>query len=95
MANMRADRVILGCTHFPLIEDVFRRHLPPPTRILSQPGIVADSLEDYLERHPAYVGERGGGLRLATTGARGTVSSTLAVFWPQPPTFENVPKLSI
>ncbi len=47
-------RAILGCTHFPLVEHLFRRHLPPATRILSQPEIVADSLEDYLSRHPHY-----------------------------------------
>lgn len=49
-------RAILGCTHFPLVEHLFRRHLPPATRILSQPEIVADSLEDYLSRHAAYCG---------------------------------------
>ena len=48
-------RAILGCTHFPLVEHLFRRHLPPFTRILSQPEVVADSLEDYLARHPHYV----------------------------------------
>ncbi|MBX9863515.1 MAG: aspartate/glutamate racemase family protein [Hyphomicrobium sp.] len=50
-------RAILGCTHFPLVEHLFRRHLPAATRILSQPQIVADSLEDYLSRHPHYLGE--------------------------------------
>ena len=47
-------RAILGCTHFPLVEHLFRRHLPPFTRILSQPEVVADSLEDYLARRPHY-----------------------------------------
>jgi glutamate racemase len=50
-------RAILGCTHFPLVEHLFRRHLPPATRILSQPEVVADSLEDYLSRHTHYKGE--------------------------------------
>jgi glutamate racemase len=49
-------RAILGCTHFPLVEHLFRRHLPAATRILSQPEVVADSLEDYLARHPHYCG---------------------------------------
>ncbi len=53
-------RAILGCTHFPLVEHLFRRHLPPFTRILSQPDVVADSLEDYLARHQHYLaGDRG------------------------------------
>jgi glutamate racemase len=37
-------RAILGCTHFPLVEHLFRRHLPPFTRILSQPEVVAHAL---------------------------------------------------
>ena len=44
-------RAILGCTHFPLVEHLFRRHLPPFARLLSQPEVVADSFEDYLARH--------------------------------------------
>ena len=36
---------------------MFRAHLPAFTRVLSQPEVVADSLEDYLLRHPRYVGE--------------------------------------
>ena len=51
-------RAILGCTHFPLVEHLFRRHLPPFTRLLSQPEVVADSLEDYLQRHPHYADAR-------------------------------------
>src|SRR5215510_2735579 len=47
-------RAILGCTHYPLVEHLFRRHLPPFTRLLSQPDVVADSLEDYLQRHTHY-----------------------------------------
>ncbi len=52
------DRAILGCTHYPLVEGSFRRHLPAFTRLLSQPEIVADSLEDYRTRHPEYRSER-------------------------------------
>ena len=63
-------RAILGCTHFPLVEHLFRRHLPPATRILSQPEVVADSLEDYLTRHPHYKGAAASSSRLVllTTG---------------------------
>src|SRR5262249_3196943 len=37
-------RAILGCTHYPLVEHLFRRHLPAFTRLISQPEVVADSL---------------------------------------------------
>lgn len=45
---------VLGCTHYPLVEAEFRATLPNSTRVLSQPEIVADSLADYLERHPKF-----------------------------------------
>ena len=76
-------RAILGCTHFPLVEHLFRRHLPPFTRILSQPEVVADSFEDYVARHPDYVaGDRGGSLVLLTTGDPVDTSARARVFWP-------------
>lgn len=78
------DHVILGCTHYPLVEAVFRRHLPAGCRILSQPEIVADSLADYLARHPRFAsaGAAPAGDRLHTTGACALVSQRLAAFWP-------------
>ncbi len=83
-------RAILGCTHFPLVEHLFRRHLPPATRILSQPEIVADSLDDYLHRHPRYVEGNTGSLELLTTAADAAAVSTRAgVFWPDAPAFQR------
>ncbi|CAN1723237.1 Glutamate racemase [Hyphomicrobium sp. 1Nfss2.1] len=78
-------RAILGCTHFPLVEHLFRRHLPPFTRILSQPEVVADSLEDYLARHAHYTaGDAGGSLTLLTTAANpADISARARVFWPE------------
>ncbi|MFA5900934.1 MAG: aspartate/glutamate racemase family protein [Hyphomicrobium sp.] len=77
-------RAILGCTHFPLVEHLFRRHLPPFTRILSQPEVVADSLEDYLTRHPRYLACDGGhALTLLTTASNpAEISARARVFWP-------------
>lgn len=85
------ERVILGCTHYPLIEHVFERHLPPSTRILSQPTVVADSLEDYLGRHPHYEARRESGYRplLLTTGDPDTVKASIKLFWPEAQEFES------
>ncbi len=81
--NMPPHRAILGCTHFPLVEHLFRKHLPPFTRILSQPEVVADSFEDYLARHSKYLaGNEGGKLSLLTTGDPDDVAATASVFWP-------------
>lgn len=84
-------RAILGCTHYPLVEPLFRRQLPPFTRLLSQPSIVADSLEDYLGRHPRYRGQAAGTaprLRLLTTGEPSAVSAIARRFWTEIPDFE-------
>lgn len=85
-------QAILGCTHFPLVEALFRRHLPPSTRLLSQPEVVADSLEDYLARHPGYAlsPDRDRMPVLLTTGEPETVARSLAVFWPEAQAFEPV-----
>jgi glutamate racemase len=83
-------RAILGCTHFPLVEHLFRRHLPPFTRILSQPEVVADSLEDYLARHAHYTaGDAGGSLTLLTTASNpAEISARARVFWPEVAAFD-------
>ncbi|MGE0765809.1 MAG: glutamate racemase [Hyphomicrobiaceae bacterium] len=85
-------RAILGCTHYPHVEHLFRRHLPRFTRLLSQPEVVADSLEDYLARHPTYAEPSGGTgrLRFLTTGEPKTVSRIARVLWPAAPEFDKL-----
>jgi len=46
------DTVLLGCTHYPLLYEKIRAYLPGSISIVSQGAIVADSLSDYLRRHP-------------------------------------------
>ena len=85
-------RAILGCTHFPLVEHLFRRHLPPFTRMLSQPVVVADSFEDYLARRPQYAVPAVAGqphVTLLTTGNPASVSPRARIFWPDAPGFEG------
>lgn len=50
-ADDKIDCVILGCTHYPLLESKIRKYLPQNVRILSQGPIVANALKDYLTRH--------------------------------------------
>jgi glutamate racemase len=86
--GMPPHRAILGCTHFPLVEHLFRKHLPPFTRILSQPEVVSDSFEDYLARRTHYLnGDERGKLTLLTTGDPVEVSEKARVFWPDVPAF--------
>lgn len=46
------DTVVLGCTHYPLLADLIRHYLPTRIRLVGQGELVAESLEDYLSRHP-------------------------------------------
>ena len=46
------DTVLLACTHYPLMMDTIQAHVPDHIQVISQGKIVADSLADYLERHP-------------------------------------------
>ena len=83
---------ILGCTHYPLVEEHFRRQLPAATRLLSQPEVVADSLEDYLTRHPHYLTEDGDDTipSLLTTGDANEVARTVRPFWSRELSFRTV-----
>lgn len=46
------DSIILGCTHYPLMQTEIRKILPDHIQLISQGEIVARSLKDYLFRHP-------------------------------------------
>lgn len=46
------DTILLGCTHYPLLEEKIRKFVPDNIKIVSQGKIVAEKLENYLFRHP-------------------------------------------
>ena len=46
------DTLILGCTHYPLLLPSIRKFLPENVILVEQGPIVAESLTDYLIRHP-------------------------------------------
>ena len=84
---------ILGCTHLPLVESLFRASLPAITRLVSQPDVVADSLADYLNRHPHYVGGTAGSAsapQLLTTGDPPQADQVARMFWPDAPPFTHL-----
>lgn len=47
------DTLILGCTHYPLLLPKIRKYTPEHINILPQGELVAESLADYLRRHPS------------------------------------------
>lgn len=46
------DVLLMACTHYPLLREKIEEYLPVGVKLLSQGEIVADSLADYLNRHP-------------------------------------------
>lgn len=48
----KIDAIVLGCTHYPLLMSSIVKNCPPNVRIVPQGAYVANSLKDYLERHP-------------------------------------------
>lgn len=52
MKSNKVDTLILGCTHYPFLEKDIKRIMGKNCRVLSGPEIVAQKLEDYLDRHP-------------------------------------------
>lgn len=50
--NKDIDTLLLACTHYPLLKEKIEKHLPKNVKLVSQGEIVADSLKNYLHRHP-------------------------------------------
>ena len=73
------DAAVLGCTHYPIVEDHFRAALGEGVRVFSQPNLVADSLADYLLRRPEMRGP-GNVSMFLTTGDPGRVSDQATRF---------------
>ena len=48
----KIDALILGCTHYPILMPKIMKYVPNGVRIVPQGEYVADSLKDYLHRHP-------------------------------------------
>lgn len=50
--NPDIDTLILGCTHYPILLEKIEKYTPSGIKILPQGKLVAESLADYLYRHP-------------------------------------------
>jgi glutamate racemase len=92
-ADPRIDAVILGCTHYPLLLDIIARHTPRGVTIVPQDRIVADSLVNYLKRHPEIDGQcsRGGSVRFYTTDSTTHFDELGTLFFKKPVHSEKIP----
>jgi glutamate racemase len=73
--------VILGCTHYPLVTDLFVAALPSGVRMIHQPDATARALKAYLDRHPGYDRSRAGRRKFLSTGFSTEALPLIEKFW--------------
>ena len=86
------DSIILGCTHYPLLLGKIRQYMPEGIHVIEQGGYVAQSLKDYLCRHPEMEERitKGGTVRFLTTEQAEAFQQKAAVFIGEPLTADRV-----
>ena len=52
LKHAHIDTLILGCTHYPLLEKEIQKRMGKNCRIISSAKAAADAIENYFERHP-------------------------------------------
>lgn len=79
------DTVILGCTHFPILLPKIRQYIPDHISVIAQGEYVAESLKDYLKRHPEMDAKctRNGNYQFYTTEAEEKFSESASTFLKQ------------
>ena len=80
--DRQIDTLILACTHYPLLEKKIRQYLPEGIRLVSQGQLVAESLDDYLRRHPEIASKcsKNGTCRFYTTESEEKFASMASLF---------------
>ncbi len=98
--NKVPNWIMLGCTHYPLLKDAFAKAsakiigniMGQGVPILCQPSICADSLKDYLKRHPELINgtqKQQGKTTYFTSGNPEYVKKTTAIFRSRIPDTNN------
>ena len=79
------DTVILGCTHFPILLPKIRQYIPDHISVIAQGEYVAESLKDYLKRHPEMDAKctKNGNCQFYTTEAEEKFSESAFTFLKQ------------
>ena len=82
------DRVILGCTHYEIVADLFRAALPEGLPLIHQPKATVDALTRYLATHAEFAAGTGGLRRFLTTGHPAEENGLVETFWGAPLKFQ-------
>ncbi len=86
------DTLVLGCTHYPLLINKIKNFLPAHVSLFAQGESVADSLKDYLFRHPEMDNRltKQGHRRFLTTESADKFSETASIFLKEPVSVEQI-----
>lgn len=86
------DTLVLGCTHYPLLLAKIKQYLPDGVMVIAQGEYVAESLNDYLERHPEMARRltRQGKCRFLTTESADKFTEAASVFLNDPIEVEQI-----
>lgn len=86
------DTVILGCTHFPILLPKIRQYIPEHISVISQGEYVAQSLKDYLRRHPEMDAKctKNGNCSFYTTEAEEKFTESASTFLQQQIRVKNI-----
>jgi len=86
------DTIILGCTHYPLLMPKILKYLPTGVRVVPQGEYVAESLKQYLERHPNMERRcsKGAGVHYLTTENPQKFKEQAQIFLHEPVEVENI-----
>ena len=81
--DVAIDTILLACTHYPLLLEKIKEYSPADMKILTQGEIVADSLRDYLFRHPEIENKcsQAGGREFYTTDSTEDFDSHASKFF--------------
>jgi glutamate racemase len=104
----KIDTLVFGCTHYPLLKEVIdgwlayhyqieESEFPKPQKAthittIAQGELVADSLKDYLSRHPEYREQlsQGGSCHYLTTENADRFSQSASLFLSSPVQAEHI-----
>ena len=86
------DTIILGCTHYPLLMPKILKYLPAGVRVVPQGEYVAESLKDYLIRHPQIEQrcKKNGEAKYLTTENPEKFKEQAQIFLHEPVEVENI-----
>jgi glutamate racemase len=86
------DTIILGCTHYPLLMPKIRKYLPKGVEVVSQGEYVANSLVNYLTRHPEMERQcaKNGQVHYLTTENPDKFKESAQIFLHEPVQVDNI-----